>query len=276
MCVAVLNCAARHNDPLLATSAFRILSSRRSSLSSYHYEALLTAYAGSGDFKTAFRILSIMSKAGFDTDSSNTRPLFLHLSQSSDSCSLAWKATTELHEEGHVIPPAAANVILESLITLDLFQDAAELYKSLYITCEAGPNTDTFNILFQARTVPKDQAMFLAAEMKALNIKPDPLTYDRLILICLRQEDYEDAFRYLEEMTAAAVGTPEQKHDWWMRGGTVSIFVKRCALAGDSRAWTLLDKMKERGLRTEKLADWAEVNFKRKKANKSLGELEEW
>src|SRR3954467_11238904 len=69
MCISVLNLAARHADPDLATSAIQSLTTRHSVLSAFHYEALLTAYVESGDLKTAFRILDIMSRAGLEPDS---------------------------------------------------------------------------------------------------------------------------------------------------------------------------------------------------------------
>jgi pentatricopeptide repeat protein len=66
ICISVLNIAARYSDPGLATSVIRILSSRRATLASYHYEALISAYTGFGDLKTAFRVLTIMAKAGIE------------------------------------------------------------------------------------------------------------------------------------------------------------------------------------------------------------------
>ena len=266
MCVSVLNCAARNNDPSLATAATKVLTSRNSALSPYHYEALLAAYTGFQDVKTAFRILSIMSKAGLEPDSNTTRPLYLYLSQNHKLPLDAWDTLKAMCGDGHVIVVAATNVVIEALSSFGQIDQAVHLYKELYQICDAGPNTETFNILLQAlsrRDKSKDLAMFLAAEMKALGVKPDQLTYDRLIFVCLREDDYEDSFRYLEEMKDAGAG-------WWMRPGTATALVRRCVTAGDVRAWELLSEMTKRGMDQEKvlrLRFWTEKTFQQEKWN---------
>jgi pentatricopeptide repeat protein len=265
MCLSTLNLAARYSDPPLATSCIRILSNRQAALSPYHYEALLAAYVGVQDLRTAFRILSIMRKAGVVPDASTTRPLFLYLTSSATLPLQAWDILKNHHEAGHAIPIAAVNVILESLNSIGDVDEAVRIYKQLHNVCEDGPNTETFNTLLQGiskQNKKKDLAMFLAAEMAALGIKPDRLTYDRLILSCLQEHDYEDAFRYLEEMIGVGQGkeTEDGKKGWWMRNGTAAGLVRRCILAKDERAWDLLAEMKERGIPTAKLRIWMRKN----------------
>ncbi|KAH7384771.1 pentatricopeptide repeat protein-like protein [Cadophora sp. MPI-SDFR-AT-0126] len=263
MCIAILNCAARFSDPELATSTIRILSGRRSALTTFHYEPLLAAYAGAGDLKTALRVLIIMAKASIQPDTNTTRPLYITLSKSRELAQQAWKDLEELAEDGHTIPVAAVNVIIEAHIEVGQFEQAVELYKKLHEICDNGPNTETFNVLLQgaARQERKDLSIFLASEMRALGIKPDVLTYDRLILSCLyAKDDYEDAFKYLEEMVE--VGADKPDGGWWMRGGTATVFIKRCVEEKDTRAWTLLDEMSRRGMDNFKLKDWVQQNWK--------------
>src|SRR6266536_2437395 len=149
ICVSALNLSARYSDTGLATSALRILSSRRTALSPCHYEALVAAYAGSKDLKTAFRVLTIMSMAGLEPDSSTTRPIYLYLSQAPYLFSKAWEVLRALSNDGHVIPAAAANVVIEASIAVGRFEDAVELYKELYTICKCGANTETFNVILQ-------------------------------------------------------------------------------------------------------------------------------
>ncbi|KAG4430687.1 hypothetical protein IFR05_013839 [Cadophora sp. M221] len=263
MTVAVLNLAARHSDPELATAAIRILSGRRSALTAFHYEPLLNAYAGAGDLKTAFRVLVIMAKANIEPDTTTTRPLFLKLSASTELTQNAWSELESLVQDGHTIPVAAPNVVLEAYIQAGQFEQAVELYKSLHEICKSGPNTETFNVLLQgaSRQARKDRSIFLASEMLALSIKPDMLTYDRLILACVKeQDDFEDAFRYLEEMVE--VGADQPGGGWWMRGGTANVLIKRCVEANDVRAWSLLDEMAKRGIDNFQLRDWVHQNWK--------------
>jgi len=266
MCLSTLNLAARYSDPPLATSCIRILSSRQSALSPYHYEALLTAYVGVQDLRTAFRILTIMTKAGLTPDMSTTRPIFLYLTSAPSLPSHAWSILESLHEAGHPIPVAAINVILEAFNILGQVDTAVTTYKQLHNICESGPNTETFNILLQGvskQRHKKDLAMFLAAEMAALGVKADRLTYDRLILVCLKEDDYEDAFRYLEEMIVVGEGkeTEDGKRGWWMRAGTAQELVRRCVVENDERFWNLLKEMTERGMANHKLRSWADEEW---------------
>jgi pentatricopeptide repeat protein len=203
-----------------------------------------------------------MSKAGLEPDSSTTRPLYLYLSSSPELYPKAWSVLQELHDSGHHIPVAAANVVIESCIAANLLAEAINLYKSLHTFISSGPNTETFNVLLQgcSRQRSKDTAMFLASEMAALGIKPDQLTYDRLILVCLHEEDYEDAFLYLEEMKAVA--SLKGENGWWLRNGTAIALVRRCLTEDDDRCWGLLGEMEKRGMVDERFRTWMERNWK--------------
>lgn len=267
-CVAVLNLAARNADPALATSVIQILSARQTPLSPFHYEALVAAYTGIEDIKTAFRVLAIMEKAGHDPSASSTRPLYLYLSTSDQLCHEAWTIISRLHKDGHAIPITAVNVIIESLSKMGKIDAAFEYYKRLHEICPRGPNTETIDVTLQglgrSRIGGKARAMFLASEMQALNIKPDILTYDRLILICLKDDDYEDAFRYLEEMEEVGRESVENNQmGWWMRQGTAAMMVRVCAVSGDDRAWKIIEEMRERGMNVVKLKEWADANWKK-------------
>lgn len=235
----------------------KVLSARQTPLSPYHYEALIAAYTGIEDLKTTFRVLAIMEKAGLAPTSASTRPLFAYLSTSEKLCHDAWNTTSQLRKDGHVIPLTAVNVILEALNSLTKVEEAFVYYKRLHEICPRGPNTETINVVLQGlqRTqdatigAPKEKAMFLASEMQALKIRPDMLTYDRLIRVCLTEHDYEDAFRYLEEMEE--VGRESVGHGqsgWWMRQGTAARMIQVLADHGDRRAWDIMAEMEKRGL----------------------------
>ncbi|RKF75891.1 Pentatricopeptide repeat-containing protein, chloroplastic [Golovinomyces cichoracearum] len=260
---AVLNTAARYADPKLATSAASILS-KRSSVEPYHYEALMEAYAKSNDLSSAFRVLFTMEKAGLNPDSSNTRPLYAYLTSNPKLLVQAWEILRKLHSDGHVIHITAVNVILEACIAGLNIELAMIMYKKMN-TLSCRPNTATFNHLLQnlSKTTDsaKKKAMFLLSEMSSLEIKPDDLTYDRLILICIRERNYEDAFKYLEEMVREGKGKNEGQ-GWWLRRGTAQLCVMITLVEGDHRGWEILSEMKIRGMPVHKLNDWAKENWK--------------
>ena len=202
-----------------------------------------------------------MAKAGLEPDSSTTRPIFQYLTRNDHLPDKAWRALKSLHREGHVVPAAAVNVVIEAKIKPGHFAKAVEFYKELHTICEKGPNTETFNLLLQgtASQSNKAMAMFFASEMRALGIKADRLTYDRLILICLYHHDYEDAFRYLEEMKIAGADKVENgQKRWWMRGGTAALLIQRCFEAKDPRGRDLLTELDRRGLDPGNLSELME------------------
>ncbi|OBT72966.1 hypothetical protein VF21_08479 [Pseudogymnoascus sp. 05NY08] len=219
--------------------------------------------------------------------SATTRPLFKLLREEGpDGIQDAWKALKPLQEEGKEIPIAAVNVILEAATSSGELGLAMRLYKELVSSQSAAalkteqpdsptaevaaspniryktsrkalrvhPDTTTINVLLQGCTKirssasPKRMAMYLASEMARQGIRPDELTYDRLILVCLHegQQDYEDAFRYLEEM--AAMGWQGR-----VRNGTWHALARRCATERDGRVDTVLEMMDGLGLETGKL-----------------------
>ncbi|KAI1002923.1 hypothetical protein K3495_g5280 [Podosphaera aphanis] len=274
---AVLNAAARHSDAHLATSATRILS-RRSAVEPYHYEALMEAYARAKDLKLAFRVLSVMEKAGLNPDASNTRPLFAYLSSDPEIPSSAWEVLIKLHADGQKIPLTAINVVIEACVRLRNIDLAMLFYKRIH-TISSGPNTATFNHLLQGlsktTTSAKAIAMFLASEMSSLEVTPDNITYDRLILICIREKDYEDAFQYLDEMIHEGFGKNEGK-GWWMRQGTAERCVTTTLSVGDPRGWDIIATMERKGMDVSLLKQWAMNKWKslpnevKKKKKKTL------
>ena len=92
--------------------------------------------------------------------------------------------------------------------------------------------------------------------MLALDVPPNALTYDRLILVCLDatgEDDYEDAFKYFKEMKALG---------WWPRNGTLVAMVRRCCEQGDDRAWELVGEMEGMGIDIVAVERWMEKNWK--------------
>lgn len=255
MCIAVMNTAARNHDADLATDVLRVLANREAKLDMHHYEALLEAYVGSGDLKTALRILCIMKKAKVEPEEGSTRALVQYMRETAEAPQKANAILHQLHKDGLEIPTAAYNSMLEALIGTDHLFEAVESYKHLHEICPGGPTTATFNALLQgckSRDGGKDTAMFLASEMAALHIRPDSITYDRLILACLVDDDYEDAFQYLEEM---------KSQGFLPRGGTYSAMVRRCGEVEDHRAWELVAEMEGEGVGGERMRTWLEKTW---------------
>ncbi len=238
VCTNILNTAARHGDFRLASDVCRVLGNRHEKLQLYHYESLLESYTTASDLKTALTLLSVMTSSGVPPSASSVRSVYALFRKDPSLLPSAVPILRHLRDMDRPVPVTAVNVIIEAFVTLGDLDSAVETYKTLHLLCPTGPVTTTFNELFRGcrQAVRKDLAMFLASEMVALNIAPDVLTYDRLLLVCLTaardgaQDAYEDAWRYFDEMRGL---------DWWPRRRTTLLLLQSSSERGDERVWRL-------------------------------------
>lgn len=251
LCANVLATAARAGDVSLATDVFRILGQRATLFTIAHYEQLVDTYlkADPPDLRAALSVLTIMAGANLEPTTTSTRQLYAFLDKWMLSEDKALEILTTLQEQGRRVPLAALNVLLEVMCKYKRFEKAMTLYKSMHnFEPPEEPskprrpmaNIETFNILFKgarwAKSNPVEQAMFLASEQLALGIKPNVLTYDRVILLCINDDKLDHAMRYLDECEAL---------EWLPRHGTLGALAIKLAEKGDERCWDTLQKARD-------------------------------
>ncbi|XDG10146.1 hypothetical protein ABKA04_009761 [Annulohypoxylon sp. FPYF3050] len=84
------------------------------------------------------------------------------------------------------------------------------------------------------------------SKMKTFSIEPIQTTYDHLIRISCFQDNYEQAFQFLEKMRASkTAGIP---NDWWLSRDSALALVRRCIQAEDIRAQEIIEGCRERGI----------------------------
>ena len=236
ICINVLNTAARYGDTQLATDVLRVLGDRGTTFGHEHYEALIDSYATHGDIDTALRVLCLMDSQNVRPDSGTTRTIIQAIKSSKGQTDKAFQCLQKLKSTSQKVPIAALNVIIEATVQQERQSEAFEQYQALHDICDQGPNTDTFNILLRGCRKDKKQAIFIASEMRALEVPANELTYDRMLLACLLSdnEDHEDAMRYYVET---------KSQGWKLRRGTHFMLLKRCVEAVDMRAPEILKDM---------------------------------
>jgi pentatricopeptide repeat protein len=248
-CLSVLTIASRYGDVQLATDVFRVLTERETSFTTHHYELLITTYMKANDLSAALSVILIMIDANLKVDEGTCHPLYSYLSTESmgeDSRPMqAFTLLQDFEAAGRKVPTAAINACMQASIALNRLEEAIEIYKALHTVCHAGPNANTFNILFRGchRSARKELAMFFANEMIQLGLEPDRITYDRLILVCLQAGDLEDALLYYEEMTSIDA-TAKSKATMKPRRKTWELLIHKCVVQGDERAVVLLKAYK--------------------------------
>lgn len=249
-CMSVLAVAARHGDVSLATDVFRVLTERETIFTTHHYELLVTTYLNANDLSAALSVILIMVDTNIRVTAGTCQPLFWYLRKEKEGQPsrpmAAFHLLQGLEASGRKVPTAAINACIQASIALNRFEEAIEIYKALHTVSHSGPDTQTFNILFRGCHMNnrKELAMFFANEMIQLGLKPDRLTYDRLICVCLQAGDLEDALLYYQEMRSlkAKRGSAQTMQP---RRGTWELLINRCVTVGDVRAVALLNDYKQ-------------------------------
>lgn len=223
----VLNTAARHGDPALATEALQVLSARNVRLSTHHFEALLDSYVARHDVVNALRAVCIMAEVGVAPDARATARLRDALARSPPLRDAATRGLFLLRSErAGAVPLPAFNVVLEATAaaaaasTSDSswtqqessshapppppapngdMEAALHLYRSVRQICGCAPDLATFTALL----VHSDDAgttAFLTREMAAFDIVPDRDALALLARCNARHGDVGVAFTCLEQM----------------------------------------------------------------------------
>jgi pentatricopeptide repeat protein len=253
ICLNVLNAAARKADTDLAIDVFRVLGERNAFLDHQHYEMLIEAYMNAGDLTNALTILYVMQESYVFPDENTIRPIVMYMQQDSARPQQGFEILRTAQKMRKKIPAAAMNACIEGALGHGNLDLAIEFYKTMHVICIHGADTATFNLLLKGcyAAARKDLAMSLAQEMVSMKVRPDSLSYDRILLVCLRVDDYEDAMRYYDEMRG---------QNFTPRKGTLVTLVKTLAKAGDPRTAKVLDDIEKMGLSTTRLKGWLSVN----------------
>ncbi|KAH8681321.1 hypothetical protein BX600DRAFT_18202 [Xylariales sp. PMI_506] len=246
--LSILNTASHKGDDIMAAGALQMLSNRGRKLGLYHFEPLLEAYVACNELRNAFLTVCVMANAGLKPDLSSVRPLYAALRTASSKTD---EALATLHDLKlyHRIPMAAFNVVLEATIYHYGFEPALDLYRSVSGICTVDkPDIETYHILLEHCTMPRSMR-FLLAEMEALLIKPDEKVYNRAIFISTLDDNYKQAFRYLEKMqTTQSDGCT---NECWMNRDTALALIRRCIKERDGRAQELFQECNRRGFQVD-------------------------
>ncbi|KAL2262592.1 hypothetical protein VTK26DRAFT_807 [Humicola hyalothermophila] len=238
--LGVLNTAARHGDPALATEVIQLLAGRRIKLGPHHYEALLDSYVQAGDLENAFRVLCIMAEAGVQPDQSSTRSIFLVLRDTPERADEIVGMLSNLSEQ-HAVPVAAINVLLEALAKTGDMGRTLEVYRRVHRLCASGPNRQTFLLLLE-NCENAETAGFLASEMHRYSVRSSPMILDNLIRCFAYDGPLSAVLGYLLELTHSVSARS------WVSKDTLMCVLERCYREKDRRAWAIMAEAERRGV----------------------------
>jgi pentatricopeptide repeat protein len=238
LCIDVLHTAARHGLPELASDVMRVLKIIGASWQEHHYAALIEALCRARRIKEAFLTLNSMHSENLLPTSGTTAAIFEIIEKDADTLDSAWSVIDEIGQQGP-LDIAALNVMIQAAVALGDMHRAMGIYTTL-ADYHAKPNVDTFNFLLAGCIATSHRVLGdrLLADMKEVKVKPDSHVYENIVLLCLTQQTYEDAFFYLEEMKARKYHPTFKIYE---------SLICKCLSAGDTRYALAMEEMKQCG-----------------------------
>lgn len=238
--MAVLNTAARHGVPDLATDVLRVFKLSGIAWQEYHLAALIEAFCRNNQLREALITLHIMRSNKITPLPSTSLPIIESI-KDVETLDSAWAIIDEIFKTKSGLDIDALKTIIRASVLLGDLQRAVGFYKSLSSDYGMLPDLTIFNTLFDGCIAARHRQLgdvLLDDMKKSTFIKPNEETYEKIIKLCLTQDVYEDAFFYLEEMKAAGFVPSRTVYE---------TLVLKCRSMNDTRMDIALEEMLECG-----------------------------
>ncbi|KAL5528332.1 hypothetical protein ACEPAF_7468 [Sanghuangporus sanghuang] len=239
LCQLVLDTAARHGLPKLASEAIRELEAIKVDFQEHHFTPMLDAFVKKQLLKEAFCILDLMRSAKVNPTIDSAYSILQAVRHDPEAIDAAYTKLEEMHKEGQNIDVIAVNVLVKACGLLNDLQRGVGIYKAMP-SLGIQPDAETFEMLLKACRAAQhiELGERLFREMQESGVKPTAKTFEAFISLVLTQTDYENAFFYLEEMKGAG-HTPSYP--------VYEEIVKTCVANGDTRYKLAVEELEQMG-----------------------------
>jgi pentatricopeptide repeat protein len=213
----------------------------------YHIAPILLCLeqAQPNDLGYAFALLHLMAERGITPTNTTTQPVVRMLSANSEirTHAVEWLKTKATSSENVSIH--AWNCLIAAQVGVNDKNSSIglpEFYKAVSLLDDApsfgiSPDTRTYNLLLRGcmRFKNPEMGRNLYRMMLLRRVERNAETHERLILLTLLEEDYEDAFLHLEQMS---------KEKFVPSSLALMAMAKKCAGKADVR-WNTCVRMME-------------------------------
>ncbi|KAI7906506.1 uncharacterized protein BX663DRAFT_427445 [Cokeromyces recurvatus] len=202
LCLYVLNLAGENSNPVLATDVIRYIGENGFRYRECHFTSLIEAFASTNDFKSTFKVLTVMRKVGIKPNKRTVKPIAYKVGQDKNSICIAQDALAHIAAESQEVDVVAFNLIIHALAHNGENDDAFNFYNRAE---EFGvtPNDETLDAVLDACIHAKDAELGKLVYRKFISSGRTLATVSNLskmVTLMCTQSDYEDAFTYLEKM----------------------------------------------------------------------------
>ena len=249
--MAILHCLASTCENLeLGNQIIACLKQSSIKIQEYHIAPILLCleHAQPNDIGYAFALLHLMAKEKINTTNTTTQPVVRMLTANNEIRThaielLKARATSgkdvSIHAWNCLIAAKVGAIGKNSSIGLPEFQQAISLLDNAQ-SFGISPDTRTYNLLLRGcmRFKYPEKGRNLYQMMLDQNVERNSETHERLILLTLLEDNYEDAFLHLEQM----------KRERFVPSALVLMAVaKKCAGKADARWRTCVRMMESLG-----------------------------
>jgi pentatricopeptide repeat protein len=235
----MLDLAGKNGDPTMAGDVIRYIGQEGYPYRECHFVPLIDAFASTGDMKNTFQVFSAMRKVGVIPNKKTAIPIAYRLGKDKNAVRKAREALREIAENGQEVDISAFNLVIHSLAYNKEYDDAISLYarsKEFNVI----PNDETLSAALDACIHCKDAELGVSIyqELLSKGVKASVSSLSKMVTLMCTQEDYDDAFKYLERM---------KKLNMVPLRGCYFKLVKTLSRANDPRLEMAIDDMKACG-----------------------------
>jgi pentatricopeptide repeat protein len=240
VCLYVLNLAGKHGDTKLAGDVIRVLGEEGYTYRLCHFSPLIEAFASTGDIASTFQVFTAMRKVGVIPNKKTALPIAYQLGRDKNAIKKARDIIEKMAKtNGQEVDISAFNLIIHAFAFNKEYDEAISLYARAK---EFGvePNSETLDATLDACIHCKDAELgqVIYQEQLSRGVKATESTLSKMVTLMCTQEDYEDAFKYLEKMKRSNL-IP-------LRGCYFKL-VKTLSAANDPRLEMAIDDMRAYG-----------------------------
>ncbi|KAI9341836.1 hypothetical protein BD770DRAFT_351853 [Pilaira anomala] len=198
----VLNLAGKHGDPQLASDVIRVLGEQGYTYRDCHFSPLIEAFASTGDMASTFKVFTAMRKAGVIPNKKTTLPVAHKLGTDVNAIRKSRDILIEMAKtDGQEVDISLFNMIIHSFAYNKENDEAISVFVRAK---EFGvkPNSETLDAVLDACIHCRDAAFgeMIYKEQISKGVKRTVTNMSKMVTLMCTQNDYEDAFVYLENM----------------------------------------------------------------------------
>ncbi|PWY99831.1 hypothetical protein BCV70DRAFT_200742 [Testicularia cyperi] len=220
-------------------------------LQEWHLAPLFEAQCSSRDFEGALRTLCSFRHRALPISNRTTSRISTAIYPDSDALHKAYAALAKAATDptfGTCIE--AVNAVLNAAIWMGESTVAVDIYRAIpewHAIAEGNeevkfiqPDLHTFNTILNLCIDTSDRELGgeVLAHLNRLPLRPDATTYERMTLLCLTQNEYEDAFGFMEEAKSHNMVPSRKSYEG---------LIRKCFAAKDDRWKRVLEDMCEAG-----------------------------